>query len=86
MPEPQEREQAGPTPSPDSREPQPAGREAPPSREFKREQPQAPADGFEADQPQDPCPICGAPLFGVHCKLICPNCGYREDCSDLFRL
>lgn len=45
-----------------------------------------PADAPEAGQPQDPCPICGAPLFGVHCKLICPNCGYREDCSDLFRL
>jgi len=32
------------------------------------------------------CPICGSELGGVHCKLICPNCGYREDCSDLFRL
>jgi len=30
------------------------------------------------------CPICGAVLIGVHCKLICENCGYREDCSDLF--
>lgn len=30
------------------------------------------------------CPICGAPLVGVHCKLMCENCGYREDCSDLF--
>ena len=23
-------------------------------------------------------------MFNVHCKLICNNCGYREDCSDLF--
>lgn len=30
------------------------------------------------------CPICGALMIGVHCKLICENCGYREDCSDLF--
>jgi hypothetical protein len=30
------------------------------------------------------CVLCGTPMFGEHCKLICPNCGYREDCSDLF--
>jgi len=30
------------------------------------------------------CPICGTQLYGVHCKRICPNCGYQEDCSDLF--
>jgi hypothetical protein len=30
------------------------------------------------------CLLCGAAMYGVHCKLICPNCGYREDCSDLF--
>lgn len=30
------------------------------------------------------CTLCGAEMVGVHCKLICPNCGYREDCSDLF--
>jgi hypothetical protein len=30
------------------------------------------------------CPICGGPLLGIHCKLVCENCGYREDCSDLF--
>lgn len=30
------------------------------------------------------CLLCGAPTYGVHCKQICPNCGYREDCSDIF--
>lgn len=30
------------------------------------------------------CLICGAETYGVHCKVLCPNCGYREDCSDLF--
>lgn len=30
------------------------------------------------------CPICNAPLIGIHCKQLCRNCGYREDCSDLF--
>jgi hypothetical protein len=23
-------------------------------------------------------------MIGVHCKLRCDNCGYVEDCSDLF--
>ncbi|MBI4582175.1 MAG: hypothetical protein HY718_20940 [Planctomycetes bacterium] len=30
------------------------------------------------------CPICGTEMYGVHCKRICPNCGYLEDCGDLF--
>ena len=30
------------------------------------------------------CPRCGTRLQGLHCKLVCTNCGYREDCSDLF--
>ena len=29
------------------------------------------------------CERCGAEMFGLHCKLVCPNCGYRRDCSDL---
>ncbi len=28
------------------------------------------------------CEICSAEMYGLHCKLICPNCGYRRDCSD----
>ncbi len=39
-----------------------------------------------ANPPPDACPICGEALLGVHCKLICRNCGYREDCSDLFAM
>ena len=30
------------------------------------------------------CPLCGGGMTGAHCKLMCGNCGYREDCSDLF--
>ena len=30
------------------------------------------------------CLLCGHVMYGVHCKLNCPNCGYKEDCSDLF--
>jgi hypothetical protein len=52
-------------------------------------QPVSPARAPAAPPPEPPadqdlCPICGATMFGAHCKLICPNCGYREDCSDLF--
>jgi hypothetical protein len=37
-----------------------------------------------SDAAHQACPICGTEMFGAHCKLICRNCGYREDCSDLF--
>jgi len=30
------------------------------------------------------CPICGHGTKAVQCRLICRNCGYMEDCSDLF--
>src|SRR5215207_5461165 len=28
------------------------------------------------------CEICGSEMYGLHCKLVCPNCGFRRDCSD----
>ena len=28
------------------------------------------------------CEFCGTAMYGLHCKLVCPNCGYRRDCSD----
>ena len=31
---------------------------------------------------EEECELCGTEMFGLHCKLICPNCGYRRDCSD----
>ncbi len=37
----------------------------------------------EAPEPvQEECELCGSEMFGLHCKLICSNCGYRRDCSD----
>ena len=37
----------------------------------------------EAWEPSgESCEICDSEMFGLHCKLICPNCGYRRDCSD----
>ncbi|MBI2461259.1 MAG: hypothetical protein HYV61_07190 [Candidatus Rokubacteria bacterium] len=29
-----------------------------------------------------PCWVCGTPMREIHCKLICPHCGYTRDCSD----
>ena len=28
------------------------------------------------------CEACGTKMYGLHCKLVCPNCGYKRDCSD----
>jgi hypothetical protein len=28
------------------------------------------------------CDLCGAEMFELHCRLICPRCGYQRDCSD----
>jgi hypothetical protein len=28
------------------------------------------------------CDICGGAMVGRMCKLICPNCGRKHDCSD----
>ena len=30
------------------------------------------------------CDLCGAPMYEVHCKVICRTCGYKRDCSDLW--
>jgi len=29
------------------------------------------------------CDRCGSQMFEKNCKVICPNCGNRFDCSDL---
>jgi len=29
-----------------------------------------------------PCWVCGTLMREIHCKLICPRCGYIRDCSD----
>lgn len=57
----------------------------PPPEHDQPDRPSPPAPGRESPGCDAAvCPICGGPLVGVHCKLLCENCGYREDCSDLF--
>lgn len=29
------------------------------------------------------CDRCGSQMFESNCKVTCPNCGNRFDCSDL---
>ena len=29
------------------------------------------------------CDRCGFEMYEKNCKIICPNCGNRFDCSDL---
>ena len=29
------------------------------------------------------CDRCGFEMIESHCKIVCPNCGSRYDCSDL---
>jgi XTP/dITP diphosphohydrolase len=29
------------------------------------------------------CPRCGLELDAWHCRMLCPGCGYQEDCSDV---
>jgi hypothetical protein len=41
------------------------------------------AQTTEVAQPAgEDCEVCGTEMYGLHCKLVCPNCGYRRDCSD----
>ena len=28
------------------------------------------------------CEICATSMYEKHCKIICPNCGFKWDCSD----
>jgi rubrerythrin len=43
----------------------------------------------EEDNPQarskvvHQCDRCGFDMIEMNCKVVCPNCGNRFDCSDL---
>jgi rubrerythrin len=49
-------------------------------RQMDEEQAQQASDALQPSG--EDCEICGTEMYGLHCKLICPNCGYRRDCSD----
>lgn len=29
------------------------------------------------------CPRCASALKAWHCRMLCPECGYQADCSDV---
>lgn len=31
---------------------------------------------------EDRCILCGFKTKQIKCKIICPNCGSKRDCSD----
>lgn len=37
---------------------------------------------FVVDVNDPRCDLCGSPMQGWHCKLVCGACGYQRDCSD----
>ncbi|MCL6437844.1 MAG: hypothetical protein K6T51_04465 [Rubrobacteraceae bacterium] len=45
-----------------------------------REQIEGASGREEADEIR--CEVCGTEMYELHCELVCPNCGYRRDCSD----
>ena len=40
--------------------------------------PEGPTDARDLQE----CEACGTEMYGLHCKIVCPNCGYKRDCSD----
>ena len=40
-------------------------------------------EGFSKQKRAYICDRCGSPMYEKNCKVTCPNCGNRFDCSDL---
>jgi hypothetical protein len=49
-------------------------------------QPAVPASGSPYRLREVPkehaCECCGTVMYDHNCKIVCPNCGYKRDCSD----
>jgi hypothetical protein len=60
----------------------PAPEPAPPPAAAET-QPPAPAPLKRREIPSvHVCELCGTAMYDHHCKIVCPNCGYKRDCSD----
>jgi rubrerythrin len=46
-------------------------------------QPKPEQDTVQVSQRAYICDRCGYEMYEHNCKVICPNCGNRFDCSDL---
>jgi len=60
------------------------------SAPLEREEPETSGQRTPAERryptPERLCPNCGAELFELKCKLLCPQraCGYYMSCSDFY--
>ncbi len=59
-----------------------ADENSPSEAESQHEQPNSQTESV-ARQPRYLCDRCGFEMFEANCKIVCPNCGSRYECSDL---
>lgn len=63
-----------------------AHRSAPPQPAAAESQPSAPTPPAPLRRREVPsvhvCELCGTTMYDHNCKIVCPNCGYKRDCSD----
>ena len=56
---------------------------APPPVASDPPQPSSPAPLQRREIPSvHVCELCGTTMYDHNCKIVCPNCGYKRDCSD----
>jgi ribosomal protein L32 len=61
----------------------PAREPVPPPAAAAETQPSAPAPLKRREIPSvHVCELCGTTMYDHNCKIVCPNCGYKRDCSD----
>ena len=56
----------------------------PPAPSARTEAPPTPVSPFRLREvpKEHVCECCGTVMFDHNCKIVCPNCGYKRDCSD----
>ena len=47
-----------------------------------REASARPVRPYPESPPGYVCDICGSLMYEHNCKIVCPTCGYKRDCSD----
>lgn len=44
--------------------------------------PAQPVEHTSRDLPVHFCPVCSLRLESLHCKMVCPRCGFFMSCSE----